>query len=255
MEEESNTVDLDMLQAHSRAMEHQGRLYHYVISTVTNSEPGKHSEQGFEHPLTPSTDFLMALHTIVNSPPDMGVEYNRIKKDLFHAFHMIPISVNHGLRPLFLRTLRDHIMWWDPIARSAVDKVCRTVFGLTFDQMLLRNPRFIAARTPCYVPPPSVLVPVITKVADTFGNSLDAKTGQPLFSKLAWAKMHAVIDLARMGYLSDMEGVVLYEKAGIDQYGLQKYRCMRGTNNVEGGPHSDIYKTFGALHGMILSFS
>ena len=72
---------------------------------------------------------------------------------------------------------------------------------------------------------------------------------------LAWAKMHAVIDLVHMGYLSDMEGVVLYEKAGIDQYGLQKYQCMCGTNNVEGGLHSDIYKKFGVLHSLILSFS
>ena len=205
-------------------------------------------------PPAPSSDFLAALHTLIDAPPDAGVEYNKIKKDLFHAFHMIPISVNHGLRSIFLRTLRDHIMRWDPTARATVDRVCCTVFQLSFDQMLIRNPRFIAAHTPHYVPPPSVLVPAIQKVANTFGNSLDAKTGLPLFSKLAWAKMDAVVDLARQGYLSDMDGVILYEKAGVDKYGLQKYRCMRGTNNVEGGPHSDIYKKFGALHGMFYFF-
>ena len=26
-------------------------------------------------------------------------------------------------------------------------------------------------------------------------------------------------------------------------------KCVRGTNKVEGGPHGDIYRKFGALHG------
>ena len=143
-------------------------------------------------------------------------------------------------------------MRWDPAARAVVDETCRRVFKLTFDQMLARKPRFIASRTPRYVPPPSVLVPAIQHVFSTFGNALDAKTGQPLFNKQAWQKANAVLDLAREGYLSDVKGVMLYEKAGIDQYGLQKYKCLRGTSKVEGGPHGDIYRKFGALHGMFL---
>ncbi|PBK83312.1 hypothetical protein ARMGADRAFT_1089425 [Armillaria gallica] len=35
---------------------------------------------------------------------------------------------------------------------------------------------------------------------------------------------------------------------GVDQYGLQKWVCLHGTNKVEGGPHGDIYHKFGALH-------
>jgi hypothetical protein len=58
------------------------------------------------------------------------------------------------------------------------------------------------------------------------------------------------LELAREGYLSDVKGVVLYEKAGIDKYGLQKYKCLCGINKVEGGPHGDIYRKFGALNGM-----
>jgi CRISPR-associated Cas5-like protein len=164
---------------------------------------------------------------------------------------MIPTSVNHGLREAFLRALRDHLMRWDPAVQAVVDETCRRIFKLTFDEMLVRNPRFIAARTPRHVPPPSVLVPAIQHVYRTFGNALDAKTSLPLFSKQAWLKANAVLELAREGYLSDVNGVVLYEKAGIDKYGLQKYKCLRGTNKVEGGPHGDIYRKFGALHGMI----
>lgn len=114
--------------------------------------------------------------------------------------------------------------------------------------MLIRNPRFIAVRTPRFVPPPSVLVPALQHVFDTFGDALDAKTGIPLFNKEAKKKADAVVELARQGYLSDVDGIAMYESAGMDKYGLQKWKCLRGTNNVEGGPHGDIYRKFGALN-------
>ena len=53
-------------------------------------------------------------------------------------------------------------------------------------------------------------------------------------------------------YLSDIEGVVLYKKVRIDSFGLQTYMCLHGTNKIEGGPHADIFKKFGAFHGMSL---
>ncbi|KAG6874975.1 hypothetical protein C0992_005731, partial [Termitomyces sp. T32_za158] len=93
-----------------------------------------------------------------------------------------------------------------------------------------------------------MLVLAIEQVFNTFRHALDAKTGAPLFSKQAWIKTNAVVKLAREGYLSDIEGVVLYERAGVDQYGLQKFKCLRGTNNVKDGPHSDIYRKFGAFN-------
>ena len=190
------------------------------------------------------------LHKIIESPSDVGHEYTLVKKDIFHAFHMIPTAVNHGARPPFLRAMRDHLMRWDPVIRATVDETCRKVFKLSFDQMLLQNPRFIAERTPRHVPAPSILVPALRLVFDTFGNALDVKTNLPLFNAEAHRKANTVLELARQGYLSDIEGVSLYERAGVDKYGLQKWKCLQGINNVEGGPHGDIYRKFGALHGM-----
>lgn len=46
----------------------------------------------------------------------------------------------------------------------------------------------------------------------------------------------------------------MYEKAGIDKYGLQKYRCLRGTSKVEGGPHANIYRKFSLVNSMSRSF-
>jgi len=82
-----------------------------------------------------------------------------------------------------------------------------------------------------------------------YGKALDAKTGAAPFSKQAWQEANAVLELACQGYLSDLDGVVLYEKARIDQHGLQLWKCLHGTKKVEGGPHGDIYRKFGALHG------
>jgi hypothetical protein len=130
-----------------------------------------------------------------------------------------------------------------------VDKVCHKHFGLTFDKMLVHNPRFIAERTPRHIPAPSILVPALEHVYDMFKGAVDAKTGTPLFTEQVKSKAAAILELAREGYLSDIDGVAMYRKAGIDGYGLQKWQCVRGTNNVEGGPHGDIYRKFGALHG------
>lgn len=129
-----------------------------------------------------------------------------------------------------------------------VDKTCRKIFNLTFEHMLDQNPWFILERTPQHVPAPSILVPALEHIFKIFGKAIDAKTNMPLFNEQAWLKANAVVDLACQGYLSDIDGVSLYERGGIDKYGLQKWKCMQGTNNVEGGPHADIYCKFGALN-------
>lgn len=198
----------------------------------------------------PESPALVELRNLVNSQPsDRDEQYTRIKKDIFHAFHMLPIPVNHGARPAFLHALRNHILRWDPVSQAAVNKVCQQHFNLTFDQMLLRNPRFIAKRTLRHVPPPSILVPAIEHVYNMFRDAVDLKTGAPLFTPQFQAKANAVLDLARQGYLSDIEGIPMYEKGKVDKFGLQTWKCIRGTNKVEGGPHSDIYRKFSALHG------
>ncbi|KZP05859.1 hypothetical protein FIBSPDRAFT_1053873 [Athelia psychrophila] len=234
-EPEIDNVNLDMLEAHSAS---------------ASKDKGKQRELSTPESIAPTSipSPLLHLRTLIESPPDADSVFQRLQKDIFHAFHMIPTPINHGMCPAFLCALRDHILRWDPVIRAQIDATCQRVFHMTFDEMLIRNPRYIAARCPRHVPSPSILVPALEYVFGFFGPSLDAKTGQPLFSKLATQKAKAVVDLARQGYLSNIKGVVLYEKAGVDQHGLQIYRCLRGTNKVEGGPHGDIYRKFGALN-------
>ncbi|KAF8164518.1 hypothetical protein K438DRAFT_1775490 [Mycena galopus ATCC 62051] len=58
------------------------------------------------------------LDKLLDSPKEVQECYTRIKKDIFHAVHMSPLSSN-GLRAVFLRSLRDHMMRWDLDIRAA----------------------------------------------------------------------------------------------------------------------------------------
>ncbi|KAG6809744.1 hypothetical protein H0H92_014893, partial [Tricholoma furcatifolium] len=241
--DDSQLASLNMLEAHS------------AISSETMQATKLRETSTLSSEVLAVNDIISILQELVKSPPDANEEYQGIKKDLFHAFQMIPLPINHGMRPAFLRALRDHMMRWDPDIRANVDQTCQRIFKCTFDDMLARNPRFICERTPRYVPPPSVLVPALQHVFNTFGSALDSKTQQPLFNKTSWQKADAIVHLAREGYLSDRKDVPMYKKARIDKYGLQVYSSLRGTNKVEGGPHSDIYRKFSALHDGAASYS
>ncbi|KAJ7667374.1 hypothetical protein B0H17DRAFT_1142779 [Mycena rosella] len=190
-------------------------------------------------------NIVATLRKIVDSEstsvPD--AELTRIKKDIWHAFHMLALK-DHPLRASFCVALRDHT------AIISCDGILPHHFGISFEvSMLSRHPDYIKRRTPRYVPPPrSVIVPAIEHIFNSYGNALDAQSGSPLFSEKTWQKANAVLELARQGYLSDIQGVPMYEKAGVDNHGLQKYDCKRGSNKVEGGPHGDIYRKFGALN-------
>ena len=166
-----------------------------------------------------------------------GDEYIRIKKDIFHAFHMIPISVNHGHCSDFLRSLQDHLMHWDPVIQSDVDKTCQKVYGVGLYEMLICNPYSY-----CSCPWHWTCLQHVWK-------GPWCKDRCTTFFQASMAKGKCCLKLAYQGYLSDLDGVVLYEQAGIDQHGLQLWTCLCGTNKVEGGPHGDIYCKFGALHG------
>jgi hypothetical protein len=72
------------------------------------------------------------LRKIIDSPIVDEAELTRLKKDIFHAFHMLSLN-QHDLRAQFCLALRDHLMRWDPVARKNVDEVCHKSFGISFD--------------------------------------------------------------------------------------------------------------------------
>ncbi|KAF5379066.1 hypothetical protein D9615_005940 [Tricholomella constricta] len=83
--EDTDSVELDILEAHFQSAE---------------KARGKKRQRDS----TPESEFLdldpvAILQKLVNAPePAMREEFTRIKKDLFHAFQMIPTSSDHWLR-------------------------------------------------------------------------------------------------------------------------------------------------------------
>jgi hypothetical protein len=86
----------------------------------------------------------------------------------------------------------------------------------------------------------------------------DATTGQPLFRKADY--QISILKHAAKGCFSDPPGIVQKIKCShlivlgsqfyfqkLHTYGLTEYRCVRGTNNVEGGVHQNILMAFSSF--------
>jgi len=59
--------------------------------------------------------------------------------------------------------------------------------------------------------------------------------GQAFFSKDAHDMSAQLLNTAQLGFLSDLVGVSLYYRMGIDKDGLTIYRTIHGTNSIERG--------------------
>ncbi|KIO21104.1 hypothetical protein M407DRAFT_10559 [Tulasnella calospora MUT 4182] len=175
---------------------------------------------------------------------------SRVLADPWHIMNLIKIPATHGLRSAFSRALRDAIFLIDPGDRKAVEDVLATC-GLTFDDMLRRNPEWVLRRVRRVIPPAEVLYPRVKGVLEMFGPMLDAATQKPLFNSAAEEKALHVLEAVYRGWVSDVPGVALYYPTGKDKDGLVKYRCIRGTNKNEGGFHQKAIRWFGPFQASI----
>ncbi|KAJ7158821.1 hypothetical protein C8R46DRAFT_1224735 [Mycena filopes] len=177
------------------------------------------------------------------------VIHSRVLKDPFHVFNQFYISVAHGLRVEFARALRDAMFIPD-----AADKARIVAWGLrqnppqTWEFMVSQRSDWVWRRCKRIIPPPQQLHRDVSAVFHTFGPLKDATTGLPLFNSAAWTVAKNTLDLIHKGFLSDPPGIALYFQLGVDAKtvslpgfaGLPLYRCMRGTNNTEGGVHTHL---------------
>ncbi|KAJ6473082.1 hypothetical protein C8R45DRAFT_776206, partial [Mycena sanguinolenta] len=166
---------------------------------------------------------------------------SRVLKDIFHVFNMIYISRSHGLRIAFSRALRDALLIPHPSDKAWIERYLKTR-GVTWDNMLRFHPTWVWRHCRRTIPPPEVLYPLVHEVFMTYGPLKDAKTGLPLFNSAAWRISKNILELIQNGYVSDPPGVQLYYCLGFDAKadGLPIYRCVRGTNMVEGGVHTHL---------------
>ncbi len=172
---------------------------------------------------------------------------SRVLGDIWHLMDQFKIPIHHGFRRPFTRALRDAILLPDPGDRSAVEAVLQKR-NISWTQMLYSHSDWLWQRVRRFVPKPEVLFQRVRDVFVMFGPFKDATTGLPLFNDACWEKAANVLENIRLGYYSDPPGIQLYMISGKDRDGLTLYRCIRGTNNVEGGIHQNIAKRFGSYN-------
>lgn len=97
------------------------------------------------------------------------------------------------------------------------------------------------------------MLPILKSLFLSFGplkctQSGCTQSGRALFDKLSWKQAQSVLTIVQQGHASDPPGVQLYFKTGKkDKYGLPTYRCVRGTNSLEGGVHQNLIRKFGSF--------
>ncbi|OBZ76307.1 hypothetical protein A0H81_03601 [Grifola frondosa] len=210
---EMQSEDIDDLQAWHNHLNFDPDAEQSLVECIPNN-----AEAIVEASAVPET--LTYEDTVIRS---------RILGDIWHLMNQFKISQHHGMSRPFARALRDALLIPDPDDKAALEEVLRT-HGLSWDHVLLWRSDWVWKRVKRFVPRPDIL------------------HHRPLFNDASWEKAANVLENIQMGYYSDPPGIKLYAVQGTDHDGLTLYRCIRGTNNVEGGVHQNIAKRFGSYN-------
>ncbi|KAI7872237.1 uncharacterized protein EV154DRAFT_580069 [Mucor mucedo] len=170
---------------------------------------------------------------------------SRVLKDIFHLMDMIPESKFHSCSKEFKRLFRDALFVVNEEDKVRVSHVLETKLQTTFEETLLCHSSWLLKRVRRVVPPPHELYPVMKTLFDECSRWYDPRKNLPLFDDLCKKKCEAVLRKIEAGHVSDPVGVPLYRHIKTDKYGLNIYRCLRGTSSVEGGVHRNIIRKFG----------
>ncbi|KAG6891629.1 hypothetical protein C0992_001314 [Termitomyces sp. T32_za158] len=174
------------------------------------------------------------------APDSTSFIRSRVLKDVFHVFNMLYISRTHGLRIPFAQALRDSLLIPHPEDKARIEAWLATR-DLCWNDVLRLNPTWLWRRCRRTIPPPEILFPLVYDVFMTWGPLKDAKAQLTLFNDAAWKIAKNILELIRNGFISDPPGIPLYYIIGLDANGLPIYRCIRGTNSVEGGVHTHLH--------------
>ncbi len=145
--------------------------------------------------------------------------------------------------------MRAAIFLFNPEDVAAVKAALGIVTEKQWHRLLSYRFKYIAQRVRRRIP--DMLYSRLKAVFDYFADKEDAKTKKPLFNALARQKANSVLVMVKSGFLSDPSGysfyVRRYNKDGTtmsDKKGLQLYRSIRGTSNLE-----SLYQTLVTCFG------
>ncbi|KAH8109627.1 hypothetical protein DFH11DRAFT_1474484, partial [Phellopilus nigrolimitatus] len=183
------------------------------------------------------------------SQPQTGEIPSRILADAFHIMDRITrhIPRTHTLRKSFSIAYSDTLFVPDKEDKARVIAVLRAG-NLTWDSVKRERPDWLWERVRRYIPQKDILFKLLKELFDCWGNVKCSRTGATLFTAECWKKTKGVLEEVSLGYLSDPPGIPLYVLLHGDKNGSPRYRCLRGTNSVEGGVHMVIRRKFGSLN-------
>lgn len=176
--------------------------------------------------------------------------WRTVLADIFHLMDRAKLPMHHDYKALFFRALRAAMFIMN---KRDVDQV-KTVLqkkGISWNKTLAFNFDYIAKRVRRTVPPADVLYNRLLAVYNFFKDKKDTETGDVLFNTRARKRFELMLELVKKGYASDPPGLELYvpktDKYGrvmVDRDGLQLYRSLRGTSNLE-SLHQYLTTSFG----------
>ncbi|ODQ72842.1 hypothetical protein LIPSTDRAFT_277289 [Lipomyces starkeyi NRRL Y-11557] len=104
---------------------------------------------------------------------------------------------------------------------------------------------------------PRTFLPSLKKLFFAFGGIKCASSKKAFFTNEAWHEAQLILREVRPGYYSDPKDFPLYFEKVQDSNGLLLYRCIRGTNSLEGGVHQNLIAKFSHfnLHKVLLQLA
>lgn len=163
--------------------------------------------------------------------------------DPYHVMARIKLPRKHGASTRFAWALRDALFVPDEECLRKVKQVLSNK-GKSYQDCMANNSAWLLKRLPRRIPPPDQLYGLVKQVFELYGPMLDAKTKKPLFDATANKIANGILNDIQLGYVSDPPNYELYVKVARDSDGLDIFRCLRGTNSVEGGVHQNLIRIF-----------
>ncbi|KAJ3842724.1 hypothetical protein F5878DRAFT_697092 [Lentinula raphanica] len=171
--------------------------------------------------------------------------------DAYHFMDRLTrlLSAKHSAYKDFAFRFSQAIFVRDATDEAAVRAVIERKGG-SYEYMKRAHSSALNRRIRRLIPNRHVLYARVKVLFDSFRNvkcSTKAGKGAPFFSDAANEMANRLLETIRLGFLSDPPGISLYYLMGRDRDGLNLYRCIRGTNSIEGGLHMLLRRMFGAL--------
>ncbi|KAJ7828090.1 hypothetical protein B0H13DRAFT_2373399 [Mycena leptocephala] len=208
----------------------------------------------------PSSDELEQLlfesiqhaQNILHQPQTAETLASRVLDDAYHFMDRLLrlISKKHPAYKEFAHLFSETIFIRDGEDEANVREILKKK-EIRWEYAIRAKKGAINRRVRRYIPSPEKLVKDLLLLFTCFQDLLDAD-GKKFFTKDARKQAAALVETARLGFLSDPPGMAVYYLIGRDKNGLNLYRTIRGTNSVEGGVHKQIRRIFGSLNASLV---